>query len=278
MNVYIQTDIEGVAGFVFFDNFQNDTHEGFSHRQRMRKLLTCEVNAAARAAFDTGANSVLINDSHGCGYNILFEELDPRCEIIHGRNSTGPDWMPEMDESIDALVLVGMHAMAGTEKANLCHSKWVVNNGEYYLSEATMAAALAGECGIPSIFVSGDNYIVNEVKEKIPNIESAIVKKSLGTYIARSKSPQKSSEMIYEGVINGLKKCDKIKPFTIPGPISLNLLESKNGNHDQREGFDFTYKTVNSKTLILAFRKFLTQCSWFPGHVLLPDGFEYPPK
>lgn len=277
MKVYIQTDIEGVAGFVFFDNLKNATHEGFAHRQRMRKLLTGEVNAAARAAFDGGAETVLINDSHGSGYNILFEELDPRCEIIHGRNCSGPDWLSDLDDSMAALVQVGMHAMAGTPNACLCHTKWVVNEGEYYLSEASMAAALAGDLGVPAVFVSGDNYLVQEVREKIPGIETAVVKKALGTYVARSRCPQAARDLIYRGVAAGLKKRRKIKPFRIPGPVTLNLLESKQGNHDQREGLEFTHEKTTAESITAAFRQHLRQYAWFPGQVSLPDGFAYPP-
>ena len=123
MKVYIQTDIEGVAGFCFFENRKDPSVENFHHRQRMRQLLTDEVNAAVKAAFEAGADEVLVNDSHGSGYNILFEQLDPRCRIIHGRNCSGPHWLPLLEGS-DALVLVGMHAMGGTPVSITPHSLW----------------------------------------------------------------------------------------------------------------------------------------------------------
>ena len=50
MKIYIQTDIEGVAGFCFFENRGDQSMENFHHRQRMRKLLTDEVNAAVKAS------------------------------------------------------------------------------------------------------------------------------------------------------------------------------------------------------------------------------------
>ncbi len=276
MNVYIQTDIEGTAGFVFFENRKNDSHENIFHRTRMRKLQTGEVNAAVRAAFDAGAESVVINDNHGCGYNILFEELDPRCEIIHGRNGSGPAWLPDLDSSIDAMVLVGMHAMAGTEKALLPHTLWMVNNGEYKLSEPSSAAALAGDLDIPTVFVCGDDLVCAEMREKVPGIETAVVKKALGTYMARSRCPEKAREMIYQGVLAGLKRRKKIKPFKIPGPCSVNLLESKKGNHDQREGLHFTAPEGTGATFTEAFTNSINHYNWHPQQILIPDGFEYP--
>ena len=105
MKVYIQTDIEGVAGFCFYEDRRNPSAENLDHRKRMRKLLTDEVNAAVKAAFDSGADEVFVNDSHGSGYNILFEELDPRCRIIHGRGFSANIWLPKLDSSIDAMVM-----------------------------------------------------------------------------------------------------------------------------------------------------------------------------
>ena len=124
MKLYIQTDIEGVAGFCYRENRVSRDYEVIRHRYRMYKLLTAEVNAAVRASFDSGADEVIVNDNHGSGYNILFEELDPRCRIIHGRNCSGPHWLPKLDSTFDGIVLIGMHAMGGTPGAIIPHSKW----------------------------------------------------------------------------------------------------------------------------------------------------------
>lgn len=272
MKVYIQTDIEGVAGFVFYENRKDTSVENHAHRQRMRTLLTHEVNAAVEAAFDLKAKSVLVNDNHGSGYNIIFEELDARCEIIHGRNCSGAHWLPDLDGS-DAMVLVGMHAMGGTHGALLSHSLWTVNNGKIFLSEGSMAAALAGCRGIPTVFASGDQYITAELAEKIPGIEIAQVKKALGTYLARSVMPQRSDELIYQGVKAGLKKRDKIAPYVIPGPLKLNLLESAGHIPPFK---NVLKKDVTGKDMDEAFLKALTAFSWNKMNVNQPDGFVYP--
>lgn len=217
MKVYIQTDIEGVAGFCFFENRKDPSVENFHHRQQMRRLLTDEVNAAVKAAFAEGADDVLVNDNHGSGYNILFEELDSRCRIIHGRNSSGPQWLPLLEGS-DALVLVGMHAMGGTPVAITPHSLWKVNGGAFYLSEGTMAAAIAGDLGIPAVFVSGDDKITAEFKEKLPQIEAVAVKQALSPYMACSMIPSRACEEIGQGVRRGLQRRKEIAPSTFPVP------------------------------------------------------------
>lgn len=279
MNVYIQTDIEGVAGVTFFENFRNGEKkiDNHVHFMRMRTLLTNEVNAAATAAFDSGAETVLINDNHGSGYNIIFETLDARCEIVHGRNSSGPRWLPELQNDFHALVLVGMHPMADTPFGLLQHTRWVINDGQMYLSEASMAAALAGDLDIPAVFVSGDNMLVAEVREKIPKIETAAVKKSIGPYMARSLMPERACKMIYEGVRKGLAGIDEIKPFKIAGPVTVNLIASKKGNHDQTDGYLRAAKSdVEGATVSEAFLVLLKQMDWTHLGIERPDGFEYP--
>ena len=272
MKVYVETDIEGVCGFVFFENHQDPGIENYYHRQRMYRLLTNEVNAAVKASFDAGADGVVINDSHGTGYNIIFEELDPRCEIIHGRNMSGPHWLPELDDSFDALLLVGMHAMAGSTHAVCPHSRWSVNDGELYLSEASMAAAIAGDHGVPTVFVSGDQTITGELKEKIPEIRTAVVKHALGTYCVRSLVPTRACQMIYEAVKDGVAGRDSISAFKIPGPVRLALVDSP----DHRPPFKKVLEETVADTIDEAFMQYESKCPWTHFNVQHLDGYKFP--
>ena len=273
MKVYIQTDIEGVAGFCFFENYEDKGMQNVQHRCRMSRLLTAEVNAAVTGAFGAGATEVVVNDSHGSGYNIQFEDLDPRCEIIHGRLCSGPHWLPEFDESFHALVLVGMHAMCGTPNAILPHSRWEVNDGEILLSEASMAAALAGHRNVPTLFVSGDDKIVAEMRGKIPAIRHVQVKKALGAFQARSLIPARSCERIGMGVRDALAHVGDITPYRIPGPLRLNLIDSPNHAPPFKRILD---TPVEAATIEDAFLQAARQMPWNKFNVELPDGFRYP--
>ena len=226
MKVYIQTDIEGIAGFCFRENRKNTGVEGVQHRYRMYKLLTAEVNAAVKAAFDEGADEVYINDNHGSGYNILFEELDERCQIIHGRNGSCGIWLPILDSTFDCMVQIGMHAMGATKNAIIPHSLWEVNDGEFYLSEGTMAAAIAGDMGVPSVMMSGDDKICAEFREKIPEIEQVQTKQALSCYQACSLIPSMACKKIYEAARRGIARRHEIKPYIIKGPVRLRLWDN----------------------------------------------------
>ena len=272
MKIYIETDIEGVAGFCFFENRADKGYENIQHRHRMHRLLTDEVNAAVRAAFDSGADEVLVKDGHGSGYNIIFENLEPRCRIIHGRNCSGPHWLPLLDASCEALVLVGMHAMGGTPNAILPHSKWKVNGGAIYLSEGSMAAAIAGDYSVPTVFVSGDDKITAEIKSKISGIETAEVKRALSVYQACSVIPARACEMIYAGVKRGFARRSEIKPFHIPGPVRLNLLDSP-GHIEHKEMLP---EDIEAPTIDQAFMEFERRMSWNCFDTSKVDGFVFP--
>ncbi len=272
MKLYLQTDIEGVAGVTFFEH-RDPAPENVLHRQRMQRLLTGEVQAAVRAAFDAGATEVVVNDNHGSGYNILFEELDPRCEIIHGRNCSGPHWLPEFDASFDALLLVGMHAMGGTPNALLPHSLWEVNGGALHLGEGSMAAALAGHRGVPTVFASGDDKVTAELRGKIPGLRTVQTKKGLGAYQARSLVPARACALIAAGVMEALAHIKDIAPYRVPGPLRLNLLDSP------KHMPPFAYildKAVEAPDIEEAFLRAVKAMPWNHFDTALPDGFQYP--
>jgi len=273
MRVYIQTDIEGIAGFISFEDRSAETVENFHHRQRMYKLLTGEVNAAVKGAKDAGAETIYINDSHGSGYNILFEELEKGCEIIHGRGSHFPEWLTELKQGWDAMVLVGMHAMGGELEAVCPHSKWTINGGQIYLSEGSMAMALAGDLGIPAVFVSGDQVITGEVKEKNPAIVTGVVKHSYGPNCCRSVLPERAQEIIREGVRQGIEKRKGIKPYVIKEPVTLNLLDAPGHIPPFKPVLK---KPVKGKTITEAFENALVKFPWASYGKREMDWYRYP--
>ncbi|GAA3166939.1 hypothetical protein GCM10020255_053070 [Rhodococcus baikonurensis] len=108
MHVYISVDMEGIAGIATLD--QTIRGGGGYHRAQM--LMTAETNAAIAGAFDAGATSVLVNDSHGTMDNLLHADLDPRARLIFGTPK-----MQCMAEGLtsdhDVALFVGYHAPAG---------------------------------------------------------------------------------------------------------------------------------------------------------------------
>jgi D-amino peptidase len=232
MNVYIVADIEGTAGVVFYEHRHAQMSRlNYELLQRNRILMTEEVNAAARGAFDGGADLVVVHDHHGSGYSLLPERLDERVELIHGRNEHTLEMNvrhPDLDGTFDALVLTGMHAKAGTRAGCTPHSLIRVEDGEgkvHELSEATMSIALAGASGVPCVFCSGDTATVNDALNLVTNMAFVITKKHYAPQLARTISPKRSREMIQAGVREGLLSVAEIEPFPIPGPCTVQVAD-----------------------------------------------------
>ena len=274
MKVYIETDIEGVAGYTSFEDRSSTSIENYQHRLRMYRLLTNEVNAAVRAAKACGAAVIYVNDSHGSAYNILFEELEQGCEIIHGRASHFPAWLPSLDATFDAMVLVGMHAMGGDLNGVCPHSKWEVNGGKIYMSEASMAMALAGDLGIPTVFVSGDQVITAEVQAKNPAIQTAVVKHAYGPFVCRSVLPKKAQALIEAGVKAGLKRRRTIPPYRVKGPLTLNLLDSPNRHIPPLK--PVLKNPVKGRSITEVFEKAVNAFPWNAFGQKIMDYYSYP--
>ncbi len=220
MNIYISVDMEGVAGVA---NWDETGHQGADYG-RFRELMTLEANMAATAALEEGAETVVINDSHGGMRNMLIEKLDPRVELISG--SPKPmEMMEGLDDSFDAVVFIGYHSMAATPGVlNHTYTGTVLEyriNGQR-LGEIGMNAALAGHYGVPVIFLSGDDCAVIEIEDLIPGVHTACVKQYVSRYAARSLHPERARELIHAGVRRALGQRPPA-PFKIPGPVVLAI-------------------------------------------------------
>lgn len=228
MKAYIHTDIEGVAGWVFYAQTAHFGLANWQHTQRMNRLLTAEVLAAVQALEAGGFTEIYINDAHGYGYSLLFEEFPASCRIIHGRGGHGPSWTPFLDETIDISIAIGQHPMAGTSRGNCNHSIWFLTDGKggkHTLSETTMFALLAGCQGVPLVMVSGDNLLCKEVGERIPGCALAPVKTSLSLQNACALAPVAARQLIGEKVREGIEKRKRIPLFILPGPFRLNVAD-----------------------------------------------------
>src|SRR6266511_2711696 len=83
-NVFISVDMEGIAGIAHLQQ----VWRGSDDFPAARELMIGEANAAVAGAFEGGATTAVVNDSHGDMYNLLPEKLDARAELILGSPKT----------------------------------------------------------------------------------------------------------------------------------------------------------------------------------------------
>lgn len=215
MKIYIAVDMEGISG-IYSPDYVGKDGTLYAVGQR---LLTAEVNAAVRGAFDGGADQVIVADVHGGSGNILVEGLDPRALLIAG--TCGPCRFPFLDQEVDGMFLLGYHAMAGTLHANLEHTmtskSWHcfrVNEKPY--GELGIDAEIAAECGVPVVMVSGDDKLCLEAKNWLGDVEAATVKQGLGRQIAMGYSPQRGNEIVYNHARRAVERLAAGEQFPLP--------------------------------------------------------------
>jgi D-amino peptidase len=226
MKILIATDMEGITGVTTWDQVT----PGHAEYARFRRLMTRDVNAAVRGAFEAGAEEVIVADGHWNGSNILIEELDPRARLNTGTPSPF-SMMQGIDDSIDGVMFVGYHARNGSSSAILDHtwsSRTVANvwlndilTGEYGLN-----AAVAGHFGAPVIMVSGDQTACAQVAELLGEVETAVVKQASSRFAAECLPPQVTEEVIYvsaQRAVERLRQGEAPDPFVLETPVTVTV-------------------------------------------------------
>ena len=89
--------------------------------------------------------------------------------------------------------------------------------------EAGFAGAIAGEFGVPVVFVSGDQVIAREARDLFGPIEAAVVKEAIGFNAAAMRPVDEARRMIRDGVKRGVERRGEIKPFRVSRPTRLEL-------------------------------------------------------
>lgn len=224
MKVYILTDLEGVTGVVS----KEQVFAGSAAYEKACDWLTLDVNAAVEGAIDGGADDVIVLDAHGANgaVNIHHEKIHPMARLIQGMPRPTP--LAMLDESCDALIMLGAHAMSGTPQAGLEHTMsslaWVemTLNGTA-MGEIGLYSAYAGDYGVPLVTITGDDKACEEAKQIVPLVETAVVKQGISRGCALLLSRQAADEVIKESARRGVQKAGSIKPFVAQPPIEMEI-------------------------------------------------------
>ncbi|MFO7952971.1 MAG: M55 family metallopeptidase [Bacillota bacterium] len=229
MKVYISADLEGIAGVV--DRSQLGG-EGENYR-RACWLMTGEVDAAARGAFDGGAGEVLVNDSHGPMTNIYIEELHEDVKLISG---SPKDWsmMAGIFDSCDLAMFIGYHARQGVQ-GTLSHTYSSATVAELKLNgevvgELGLSAYIAGYFNVPVGLVSGDDALCSEAKELLGERTKLVtVKKNLAHRAAESLTPAKAWRLIREQAAAAVREKAFPEPLALKIPVTMELTFQNRG-------------------------------------------------
>lgn len=225
MKIYISVDMEGISGI----NTKEHVLRDGSLFQEARRLLTEDINAAVRGAFNGGADEVIVADVHGGSNNLITELLDERALLMIGT----PHFprIPFLNGS-DGLFLLGYHSKAGTERGNLEHTmtsaawhKYLVNGVPF--GEVAIDADIAGWEGVPVVLVSGDDKLCDETREMLgPQVECVCVKQGIGRQSALCLSPAEGRRRIErhaERAVRRLAAGEKFPLFCAGSPVTVSI-------------------------------------------------------
>lgn len=226
MKLLIAVDMEGISGVTAWDHVT----PGHAEYARFRRVMTQDVNAAVRGAFEGGAGEVLVADGHWNSGNILVEELDPRARINTGTPS--PFSMVQgIDQGVQAAFFIGYHARAGAQNAILDHtwsSRTVMNvwlNGEL-TGETGLNAAVCGHFGAPLLLLTGDQTVCAEAQGLIGGLETVTVKRASGRQAAECLPPPVAQELIQQAAARAVRRYlagDHPLPYRPAQPLAVRV-------------------------------------------------------
>jgi len=250
MKVFVAVDMEGIAGIVQSDNAQ---------RQLERRLMTEEVNAAARGAFAGGATEVFAGESHGNMRNLLPESLDARVGYLSGQPKP-MNHMAGIDSSFDLALFVGYHAKAGTLHGVIAHTfaghVFSLSFNGIEMGEIGTDAALCGFHGVPVGLVSGDRAACEEARSLLGEVQTVAVKEGVSRSSARCVPVARAREMIEEGAARAVEHVSDFKPLVFDGPVTAQVVFVDPSYADVLEHLDFVTR-VDGRTIRLETEDFL---------------------
>ena len=225
MRIYISADIEGVAGIAHWNEAEKNAADWSEYRLRM----TREVSAACKGALAAGATALTVKDAHGSGRNILAGRLPQEARLIRGWSGHPFSMVQDIDDTYDALAMIGYHSPATSAANPLSHTmatKYarVRLNGEM-ASEFMLNSYAAIWSGVPVAFVSGDAGLCDHARGLFPSIET------VATHTGRGHSVTAGHpKLIRRQIRRGLQKALG-QPLSLPELPAHFVMEIRFRHH-----------------------------------------------
>lgn len=223
IKVFISVDMEGITGVVT----DGQLGPGAFEWERFRGFMTAEVSAAIAGAKEAGAVEFVVADSHGNMQNLLIDQLPADITVIRGPGRQ-LGMMEGIDSSFSAVMFIGYHSATTNPKGVRAHTMSsatfaAVELNGVPIAESGMNAALAGAYGVPVVLVSGDDQAVAEVRQLVGDVESAVVKRSIGFHAAATMTPAAGQALIRARAKAAISRLRDFKPHAVRAPLTLDL-------------------------------------------------------
>ena len=225
MKVFISVDIEGCAGITHWDEAEKN-HADYTE---FREQMTREAVAAIEGAKIAGASEILVKDAHSSGRNLIASMLPADVRIVRSWMGHPLCMVQELDETFDAVMMVGYHSAAGSEENSLAHTlsldaAEIRINGRR-ASEYLIHSLASSMLGVPTVFVSGDQGLMQEIAEVNPHVVRCAVKEGRGQSTV-SLTPAAACKAIREGAAHALRGNLRASLLAIPEHLVVEITYS----------------------------------------------------
>ena len=235
MKVYISADIEGITDVTCWDETNLDKPDSRAACEQM----TAEVSAACEGAIKAGAGEILIKDAHWLARNIDHHKLPREANLIRGLGQTPLSMVQGLDKDFTALALIGFHSRGGGAGSPIEHTNdpgYVhVRINERFASESLIFGYAAAWLGVPLVFISGDQALVDEMKSINSAITTVAVKQGVGESTV-NLHPDLAIERIRDGMAQALKGDLKQCLLVLPENFRVEI-RFKDHSKAKRAGF-----------------------------------------
>ncbi len=195
--ILLALDLEGV------NNVVGEPYAGITKGSAgwciAKEQAVLEINAAAEALFDAGAEKVSLWDNHGGTKNVEPEKLDKRIELIE-IDPTKPR-MYFAKDNFDCICFFGYHAMEGTLGGVLAHTmssasiQYYKLNGKY-IGEVDMDAYIAASYKMPSVFFCAGDIACKQAQRAVDGIITVETK----TELERNKAIFRNNDELFSDI------------------------------------------------------------------------------
>lgn len=224
MKVLLKADMEGVTGVVS----PEQVYPAGAEYEFGRRMMMHDLCAVVDGILSMEGTQVLVYDMHNEGRNIDMERLPQGVSVISGRPSFEEGFCFGLDETIDALFLVGVHARLGTGRAVMPRTYddgiALLKINDMEVGEIGCEAALAGEFGVPLAFVSSDAAGVAETQELLgEEIENVVVKRAVRDRSAVCLTCAQTRDMLRASAARAMRKAREMAPLLFETPTKIEV-------------------------------------------------------
>lgn len=222
MKIYISADIEGITDVTHWDETELSHGDSYAAREQM----TAEVAAACEGALQAGATEIWVKDSHDSARNLMPCRLPQEVRLIRGWSGHPFLTLQELDNSFQAVALIGYHSRAGSGTSPLAHSftgkVTYIKLNDQDVSEFLIDAYTAAYVDVPLVFISGDQGICDEAVGFNPHIGTVAVKRGVGNSTVNIH-PDLAVARIRTGIEQALKSNAIQSHVPLPSHFSVEI-------------------------------------------------------